>query len=119
MEKVIRNGMVAVLYSPGYGAGWITWNRGHNYLLFHPDLVEAVERMNDAETKEEEEIIQQEIEKIAHRLCIKYRGEDDDVYTGGAEGLTIEWISEGYAFEVKEYDGYESIQYLGDGIFVA
>ena len=25
MEKVIRDGKVAVLYSPGYGAGWSTW----------------------------------------------------------------------------------------------
>ena len=24
MEKVIRDGKVAVLYSPGYGAGWTT-----------------------------------------------------------------------------------------------
>jgi hypothetical protein len=27
MEKVIRDGKVAVLYSPGYGAGWYSWNR--------------------------------------------------------------------------------------------
>ena len=26
MEKVIRNGQVAVLYSPGFGAGWYSWN---------------------------------------------------------------------------------------------
>ena len=26
MEKVIKNGQVGVLISPGYGAGWSTWN---------------------------------------------------------------------------------------------
>ena len=26
MQKVIRDGKVAVLYSPGYGAGWYTWS---------------------------------------------------------------------------------------------
>ena len=28
MDKVIRDGKVAVLYSPGFGAGWSTWSRG-------------------------------------------------------------------------------------------
>jgi hypothetical protein len=26
MNKLIRDGMVAVLYSPDYGSGWYTWN---------------------------------------------------------------------------------------------
>ena len=26
IEKVVRDGKVAVLVSPGYGAGWSTWN---------------------------------------------------------------------------------------------
>jgi hypothetical protein len=27
MDKVIVNGKVAVLYSPGFGSGWYTWNQ--------------------------------------------------------------------------------------------
>ena len=45
MNKVIENGFVAVLYSPGYGAGWSTWNYEdglNETLLFHPALVEMV-----------------------------------------------------------------------------
>ena len=30
MKKVIRDGLVVVLYSPGYGAGWITEGK-YNY----------------------------------------------------------------------------------------
>lgn len=30
MDKVIKDGKVAVLYSPGFGAGWFTWNNHHN-----------------------------------------------------------------------------------------
>ena len=26
MNKIEKDGNVAVLYSPGYGAGWSTWN---------------------------------------------------------------------------------------------
>lgn len=46
MEKVIRDGKVAVLYSPGYGAGWSTWCYNDDLvktLLFHPLIVEKVE----------------------------------------------------------------------------
>lgn len=46
MEKVIRDGKVAVLYSPGYGAGWTTWeydSKLHEIMLFHPLIVEKVE----------------------------------------------------------------------------
>ena len=45
MEKVIRDGHVAVIISNGYGAGWSTWHWGDNreILIFHPKLVELVE----------------------------------------------------------------------------
>ena len=33
MEKIEKNGKVAVLYSSGYGAGWSTWNEGHREAL--------------------------------------------------------------------------------------
>lgn len=43
MEKVIRDGNVAILYSPGFGAGWYTWNTSYPEIIFHPKLVEMVE----------------------------------------------------------------------------
>ncbi len=52
MEKVIRNGMVAVLVSPGYGAGWYSWN-DHKELLFHPKIVEMVEKRRTEEITQE------------------------------------------------------------------
>ena len=48
MEKVIRNGQVAVLYSAGFGAGWYSWN-DKKELLFHPKLVEMVENNKQSE----------------------------------------------------------------------
>ena len=44
MEKVIRDGKVAVLISQGWGAGWYSWHRDNQQLLFHPKLVEMVEQ---------------------------------------------------------------------------
>jgi hypothetical protein len=95
MEKVVKDGNIAVLYSPGYGAGWFTWNGDHRACLFHPDIVKLVEEGRNSE------ITGEFMESLGF----------NDFYTGGASDLTIEWVPEGCAFEVTEYDGYESIKY--------
>ena len=104
MNKVIENGFVAVLYSPGYGAGWSTWNYEDGLdetLLFHPALVEMVRnnRQNEIDTD----------------WLVKNLGEEfRNVYCGGAMGLEIEWLPEGTIFRVEEYDGSESIVIISD-----
>lgn len=65
MQKVIRNGKVAVLYSPDYGAGWYTWHNKEE-LVFHPVLVELVE----ADKQEE----------ITEELCQKLLDTDDYIW---------------------------------------
>lgn len=45
MEKLVRDGKVAILYSKGYGAGWYSWH-GIKELIFHPKLIEMVELGN-------------------------------------------------------------------------
>lgn len=97
MNKVVRDGKVAVLYSPGYGAGWYTWHQDER-LLYHPKLVELVELgKNEAITKE-----------LVDSIFPDFGG-----YLGGAKSLEIEWIEEGTQFRIEEYDGYESITILG------
>lgn len=96
MEKVIRNGMVAILYSPGYGAGWYSWNTKYKELLFHPKLVEMVENGRRDELTDE---------WIKDNLGI-------DIYASGARKLEIEWIPEGSNFTIDEYDGSESVNTL-------
>lgn len=99
MEKVIRDGTVAVLYSPGYGAGWHTWGAPVE-AVFDPEMVEAV-LAGDHKLAEE----------IAKR---KY----PDAYTGGVSDLEVEWIPQGMPFRISEYDGNESIVCLGDIEFI-
>jgi hypothetical protein len=94
VEKVIRDGKVAVVYSPGFGAGWSTWahsGEGKN-LLFDPMIVNCVENGDKA--------------KLATYMAMRY----PDVYTGGMEDLRIEWLPEGTLFRIHEYDGSESIE---------
>lgn len=92
MNKVIRDGQVAVLYSPGWGAGWYTWNREHPEILFDPTIVSLVE--------------EKKFDHLATYMILKY----PDIYTGGMEDLTIAWIPKGTLFEVTEHDGSESIK---------
>lgn len=100
MEKVIRDGKVAILISPGYGSGWYSCNPRYKELLFHPKLVAMVESGNQDEITEE--------------WVRKELGIQDWIYCGGAKSLDIEWLPEGTAFTVEDYDGSESIRTIND-----
>ena len=103
MEKVIRNGQVAVLYSPGFGAGWYSWNNKKE-LLFHPKLVEMVENNKQSEITEQ---------WIEENLGIS------NAYCGGAGDLQVKWLDEGTAFIINEYDGSGSIETLENLTLIA
>ena len=96
MEKVIVDGKVAVLYSPGYGAGWYSWNKHLPKIVFDPAIVKLVleERFDELETF----------------MILKY----PDVYLGGLKDLEVEWVKIGRLFRITEYDGNEDIEYKDD-----
>jgi hypothetical protein len=90
MKKLIRDGKVAVLVSPGFGAGWYTWH-SIGELLYDPSIVEWVER--------------EELDKIITYMELKY----PDTYCGGLDDLTVMWVPVGAKFRIDEYDGSESL----------
>jgi hypothetical protein len=92
MNKLIENGKVAVLYSPGFGAGWYTWNYAYPEIMFDPAIVKLVEK--------------EMWDELETYVTLKY----PDIYTGGMKDLKVEWIPEGTEFKVNEYDGSESIE---------
>lgn len=96
MEKIERDGMIAVLVSSGFGAGWSTWNSKHRETLcMDAEIVQAVLDGDNNKAAE-----------IAMQKCV-------DIYDGGAEGLYVEWIPKGSVFEIDEYDGAESLHVIG------
>jgi hypothetical protein len=109
VSKVIRDGKVAVLYSPGYGAGWSTWNYEYPEMLFDPEIVEFLEQHENDDPRDTllKREVTRKIEEIAEK---KY----PDGYFGGADDLTIVWLDEGTHFIVNEYDGSESINVRDD-----
>ena len=101
MTKCIRDGKVAVLYSPGFGAGWSTWNddKYREFLLHDEKLVELVETNQ-----------QDKIEKY-----VKTVFPDEYVCLLGADQLQVEWVYPGTQFIITDYDGSEYIDYNNDG----
>jgi len=93
VDKKIKDGMVAILYSPGFGAGWYSWNNVEE-LLYDPKLVDMVEDRTSAETIE--------------LYCNEVYG--DKAYYGGSDQLTVTWIPVGTSFRIHEYDGSETIE---------
>ena len=87
-------GLVAVLISSGFGAGWSTWAHEHERegLLFDSRLVDYV--------------LQTSSEGLAeYAESLGYTS-----YTGGAQEVRVEWLEQGTRFYVSEYDGSESIR---------
>ena len=88
MEKIVRDGKVAVAVSPGFGAGWSTWN----------SVSPMDARFNQLflDGKHDE----------AAALC----DELDLGYAGGARDVEIVWLPVGTEFIVTEYDGSEDLE---------
>jgi hypothetical protein len=86
---------VAVLVSPGFGAGWSTWASGDaDELLFDADIAQAVLDGMDSG----------DLELLAKS---KYPKE----FLGALDDLEVRWIKQGTEFIVEEYDGSENIRY--------
>ena len=92
MNKLIRDGKVAVLISPDYGAGWYTWNKERPECLYDPEIVKIV--LGEAEGN---------IREIADN---KY---GDGFTPYGADKLEVVWVPVGSRFRIDEYDGSESL----------
>ena len=93
MNKVIKDGKVAVLVSPGFGAGFTTWNHNEGLSPFEPKIVNM--------------ILEGRLEEIDEDWIKDNLGVD--TYGGGIGQLEIEWIPQGVSFSINEYDGSESI----------
>ena len=103
-DKVIKNEKVAVAISPGFGAGWTTWN-GNKISPFNPKIIEMIEKGKQSEITEE--------------WCKENLGIKGHICCLGTGDLIIEWLPVGTKFSINEYDGSESIYRDDELEFVA
>jgi hypothetical protein len=91
MKMFKKDGKTAVLVSPGFGAGFSTWNKPGMAVDF--DLVEAFLSGN--------------MERFEYIVTEKY---GENMYLGGMDNLEVEWVDGGKKFRIEEYDGNESVE---------
>ena len=96
-----------ILISPGYGAGWSTWNSGDvaEYMRTYKPIIKAIESRKFSMSE-------------SHTLVAKLQKECKEkfgetyVCVLGATGLIVENVTP--PFKITEYDGSESITSPGD-----
>lgn len=106
VDKVIRDGKVAVLISPGYGIGWSTSvpTKLREILLFDKRFVEACEaQVIDIDP----------LTEVVLGDCFDFNYYSD-FYSGGWCNVEIVWLDEGTQFAVLEYDGCETVALIKD-----
>lgn len=93
-----------ILYSPGYGAGWSTWQYSipTKFACEYQPIIEALE--NGQELYREHEIIKQ------YKKECKEKFNEDYVCVLGASDLKIYKVPDGDQYQIKEYDGSESVK---------
>lgn len=96
IEKYEKDGMVAVLVSPGFGAGWSTWSSPEDFLAMDKTLVQMAIDSKSAD----------EVEAYLNT-------KDLDIYMGGWP-VSVEWVPKGTPFRIDEYDGSESLVTTND-----
>jgi len=95
MKMFKKDGKTAVLVSPGFGAGFSTWNKPEMAVDF--DLVEA--------------FLSGDMNRFEYIVVEKY---GENMYLGGMENLMVVWVDEGNKFRIDEYDGNERVEILED-----
>lgn len=114
----------AVLVSPGWGAGWSSWNGSeNNRIAWDKRIVEFVLRMKGRG------------EEVFERACCEYPEHDEEdglseehkefrrildecgidskrVYFGGAHDIEVNWVKPGDRWRIDEEDGAEFLEIL-------
>lgn len=113
--------MRKILYSPGYGEGWSTWNAHTKeqirFLTEYPPLIEYVEGNGGDlpnrrgvwfEDEEEKILAIPAIQQLIREWKEKFPDEPE-LYLGGIKGLSIRKIPSDMRYFIEEYDGSESV----------
>ena len=94
VQKLVREGFVAVVIHGDYGRGFYS-NIYKEAALFDPVVVRSLENMEDGLGTE----------GLEEYLWETYR------WDGNIERLEVEWVRQGRAFIVDDYDGFEHLQF--------
>jgi len=96
-------GEVGVLISPGYGAGWSTWNDHEirEQFLFDPGLITLV-LQNKSHI---------DLQLYAEQRWAEVHSKGE-LYCGGLSCVRVVWLPPGSIFRIKERDGNERMEHV-------
>ncbi len=95
INRIVRDGLVAVICSDAYGAGWYS-HHGMYTLLFDPEIVAMIESNASPEH--------------IHDYCLRSYTDFHVGYSRHVE-LRLTWVPVGTEFRISEYDGFEHVVY--------
>jgi hypothetical protein len=110
-----------ILYSPGYGAGWLSWNENKlseeqaTFLLEYGPFIKYLEK-NKTQKKSEYNIPKNLLKKFEENWRKIFGIEDDTSYylcTLGARDLEVAEVCVDDQVRITEYDGWERIEVRG------
>ena len=111
--------LTVILYSPGFGAGWGTWNNIE--VAYDERLIEwLINNVDESEFKEALSHVSAndtiEISELFDRDAFENFVETlyPNSYYGGLRDLTVYFAPTGKRLLIEEYDGSESINFLDD-----
>jgi hypothetical protein len=88
---------VAILVSPGYGAGWSSWHGNKQQMCTDSRIIRYL--YTDAKNSISYE-----------ELMTKYMGFVEIPYDGGFSNLEVEFVPAGSLYKIREYDGAEHVE---------
>ena len=109
----------AVLVSPGWGAGWSSWNYSEgNRIAWDKRIVEFVLSMKECgeEGTEDDEWYEEKGVSKKHKEFLRILDEcginSKRVYLGGGRDIEVKWVKPGDRWRIDENDGAEVLEIL-------
>lgn len=101
--------MRKILYSPGYGAGWVSWGPEHReqrlFMLEYQPFIECLEKGEGPLSGEH--VLFERFQKDWDEKFPESKG--DYPYPGGLEKLKVLVVPDGATVRIREREGYETV----------
>lgn len=121
VELYEKNGKIGVLVSPGFGAGWSTWEcdelaydkRVVEFWLSHKDDEEFMATVKEFGFGSVPE-------SVAHKKAMEFFNSIGygSPYMGGFDDIELEYVKKGVPWRITEYDGSERLETFDDAGFI-